>query len=133
MDRRPRQNHRRCETRAPNVRFDPLGATRPVAAGKPYYVARLVALGPGSRSARASALATLARDTRLAPDLVVHRPDHFGETNPRCANATVRRRKKQGGPHCLTSGESMWRTTADYGCRKRHFAMNASTRRAHCA
>jgi transcriptional regulator with XRE-family HTH domain len=24
MDRRPRQNHRRCETRAPNVRFDPL-------------------------------------------------------------------------------------------------------------
>ena len=25
MDRRPRQNHRRCQTRAPNVRFDPLG------------------------------------------------------------------------------------------------------------
>ena len=24
MDRRPRQNHRRCETRAPNVKFDPL-------------------------------------------------------------------------------------------------------------
>ena len=25
LDRRPRQNHRRCQTRAPSVQFDPLG------------------------------------------------------------------------------------------------------------
>src|SRR6185312_16328526 len=36
----------------------------------------------------------------------------FGETNPRCANATDQCRRRRRGPHCLTLGDSMLRIAA---------------------